>query len=414
MVLINSFEEVLKNWQADKPDFTERLKQINNQIKVGMKKRDAFVKRFSKEYILNSMTLDEFAVGKGIKDTFCNTLENGLLELGYMGSSTSKKFGIYYDQNSHLPVIGKSYWSENCKDYNESFNKIKGAICDLLDAAADMNLELIESNELSSSFKSKIIATYYPDIYLSIFSDDHVKKFLNYFGVHYDPREFNTLEKRKILLNDYREHNEFFKDKSMLFFMVFMYSDVFKRIVLGKEIDEEIDQRKIEVVDWNYIESLANVKKEHRSRTGVSADDYIKAAKSKMETGENGEEAIVRFEKNRLKNLGFNELAEKVHKVSGPEGDDSLGYDVISYEVIDGNEVEIHIEVKTTKNKKEQLDFFITSNEYEHFKNDKNHRIYYLFNINGNPKLHIVDNSAFKDDYLEPVLYKVKVKVERK
>ena len=360
------------------------------------------------------MTLDEFAVGKRIKDTFCNILENGLLELGYMGSSTSKKFGIYYDQHTHIPVIGNAYWSKGCKDYNESFSKIKRAIYDLLNAAADMNFDEIENNKLSSSFKSKIIATYYPDIYLSIFSDDHVKKFLNYFGVHYDPKVFDTLEKRKILLNEYREHNEFFKDKSMLFFMLFMYSEVFKRLVLGKEIDEEIDQRKIEVVDWKYIDSLANAKKENRARTGATSEDYIRAAKSKMETGENGEEAIVRFEKSRLLGLGYEGLSEKVHRVSGPDGDDSLGYDVVSYEIINGKEVEIHIEVKTTKNKKEQLDFFITSNEYEHFKNDENHRIYYLFNINGSPKLHIVDNCAFKEDYLEPVLYKVRVKVERK
>lgn len=413
MIINYSFEEVLTNWQLDKPDFNERIKTINNLIKIGLEKREAFVKRFTKQHILE-MSLDEYAVGKGIKDTFCNTLENGLLELGYMGSSSSIKFGIYYDQDTHEPIVGKNYWKENCKTPIDSFVKIKLAICELLDDAANMDLDKIEANNLSSSLKSKIIATYYPDTYLSVFSDDHVKKFLNYFGVHYDPKQYDTIEKRKLLLNEYREHNEFFKDKSMLFFMHFMYSDVFKRIVLGKEIDDEIDQRKIEVVDWNYIESLSSKKTEHKSRTGVTSDDYIRAAKSKMETGENGEAAVVRFEQDRLKGLGYPELAEKVQKVSGPDGDDSLGYDVVSFEVCNGQSKEIHIEVKTTKNKKEQLDFFITANEYNHFIKDENHRIYYLFNIDGNPKLHIVDNKAFKEDFLEPVLYKVKVKVERK
>ena len=414
MVLYNSFEDILNGWQKDKTDFAERIKRIDAQVNRGMKNRDTFVKRFTKEYILNEMTLDEYAVGKGIKNTFCNIIENGLNDLGYMGSSTSKKFGIYYDQHTHIPVIGKSYWSEGCSDYNESFNRIKKAIYDLINDASNMDLDKIESNKLSPSFKSKIIATYFPDTFLPFFTDDHVKKYLNYFGVHYDPVEYNTLEKRKQLLNKFRMNNEFFKDKNMSFFMIFMYSDVFKRIVLGKDIDSEIDQRQIELVDWNYIESLADAKKEHKSRAGVTSEDYIRAAKSKMETGENGEEAIVRFEKNKLNNLGYPQLAEKVHRVSGPDGDDALGYDVISYEIINGETREVHIEVKTTKNKKEQLDFFITSNEYEHFKNDPYHKIYYLFSIDSEPKLHIVDNDAFKSEYLEPVLYKVKVKVERK
>ena len=107
-----SFEGILNSLQSDKGEFNRILSDIDKRIKTPMKKRDAFVSHFTKEYIRDYMTLNEYAVGKGKKDSFCNLLENGLVELGDMGASSSIKFGIYFCKETGQPIIGKSHWKE--------------------------------------------------------------------------------------------------------------------------------------------------------------------------------------------------------------------------------------------------------------------------------------------------------------
>ena len=107
--------------------------------------------------------------------------------------------------------------------------------------------------------------------------------------------------------------------------------------------------------------------------------------------------------------MGLKDLVKKVRIVSD---DNNLGYDILSYDL---KGKEIHIEVKTKNSPKEKLDFFITNNELDKFYNDRKYKIYYLFDIkNENPKLHIVDSKMFKKEFLQPVLYKVDVEVEKK
>lgn len=407
-----SFEGILNSLMSQETLFKDILRNIDNRTKEAWKKQKWFVSRFNRNYIANNMSLEEYAVGKGKKDSFCNMLENGLVDLGDMGAASSVKFGIYFSSKTGLPVIGKNYWSKDCKTIDDSFNKIKKAILKLLDDGENKRIDEIERNELSPSLKGKILSTYYPDVYLPVFSDDHIKKYLSYFGVFYDPRTINSLEKRRELLNDFRKNHWFFKEKNPTFFMRFIYLSVFKQIVLTQNDDEQIDYKGIELVDWDYVGSM---EKSKASESGqAKPKDYIKAAQNQMDVGKKGEMVIVEYEKLRLGKLGRFDLANSVKKVSGEDGDDSLGYDIKSFDIKDGQVVELHIEVKTTKSSKEELSFYITDNEYSKFVKDESHCIYYLFSINNKPKLHIVDRNSFDKGFLKPILYKVDVEVKRK
>ncbi len=86
--------------------------------------------------------------------------------------------------------------------------------------------------------------------------------------------------------------------------------------------------------------------------------DFIKLEADRKDLGRAGEEAVVRFERQRLEALGQDRLARIVEHVSLTKGD-GLGYDVLSFKP-DGEE--LFIEVKTTRRTRE-FPFLVTRNE---------------------------------------------------
>ncbi|AYE33647.1 DUF3883 domain-containing protein [Clostridium septicum] len=76
--------------------------------------------------------------------------------------------------------------------------------------------------------------------------------------------------------------------------------------------------------------------------------NYDKKSRRNKKKGDIGEEAVVLLEKNKLMELGRVDLSEQVEWVSKEKGD-GLGYDIISWNVKDGEWNKIYIEVKTTE-----------------------------------------------------------------
>lgn len=86
--------------------------------------------------------------------------------------------------------------------------------------------------------------------------------------------------------------------------------------------------------------------------------DFVKLEADRRDLGRAGEEAVVRFERDRLITQGRQRLARRVEQVSLTRGD-GLGYDVLSF---DDQGDELFIEVKTTRRPRE-FPFLITRNE---------------------------------------------------
>lgn len=159
---------------------------------------------------------------------------------------------------------------------------------------------------------------------------------------------------------------------------------------------------------YDYFESKPVEENDKGLRRAIQ--DYEKAQRSKQKSGARAEDAVIRYEKDKLNNAGRPDLADQVKQVSKISSD--YGYDVSSFEIIDGRGVEVHIEVKSAKLSQNFIEFFISENELKKFKNDPAYKIYCLFRNGKEYKLHIVKkNDFFANDYLVPLTYKVKIRI---
>ena len=162
-------------------------------------------------------------------------------------------------------------------------------------------------------------------------------------------------------------------------------------------------------INFDYFE--AEAVKPSDKETTKAVQDYEKAQKAKQKSGDLAEEAVMRYERDKLNNLGHPELAELVRQES--KYNSAAGYDIKSYDIKDdGSFVEIHIEVKSAKKTAKYVEFFISENELNKFRNDPNHKIYCLIKYGRSYKLHEVNKSDFfKNDYLSPMTYRVRIRV---
>lgn len=88
---------------------------------------------------------------------------------------------------------------------------------------------------------------------------------------------------------------------------------------------------------------------------------WIKREKSRIKNGNLAESLVYASEKEKLRKLHRDDLAEKVKWISRDSGD-GYGYDILSYELDENNQGnEIYIEVKSTSNLND--DFIMSANE---------------------------------------------------
>lgn len=162
-------------------------------------------------------------------------------------------------------------------------------------------------------------------------------------------------------------------------------------------------------VSYDYFE--AEAVKSNNKDLMRAVQDYEKSQKNKQKSGDMAEEAVLKYERDKLNNLGHPDLAELVKKESATNS--AAGYDIKSYEIkSDGSFVEIHIEVKSARLSSKYIEFFISENELNKFKEDPNHKIYCLIKSGRSYKLHEVNkNDFFRNDYLSPMTYRVRIKV---
>lgn len=179
----------------------------------------------------------------------------------------------------------------------------------------------------------------------------------------------------------------------------------------SKDIDISIDITEniiIEKVDKPIIKRI-----KRSSKKKISKDkDYARRYKNLKKLGDIGEEITLFIEKERLTNEGRPDLAKKVEQISKTIGD-GLGYDVLSFELVDGKYVEKYIEVKTTTGGKNKP-FDVSVNEVEVSKELADR--YYIYRFFGvgikNSKFKYYESQGAIDNNftLEPTSYKAYIK----
>jgi len=182
--------------------------------------------------------------------------------------------------------------------------------------------------------------------------------------------------------------------------------------------DVNIVQTLIDKAPRKIVGTIDFTYKEGKRRTPRPSDikrecqDYEKSQKKKAKSGEEAELAVMTYEANRLKDLGRVDLVPQIKQVSKISSD--YGYDILSYDYIDGRLKEIHIEVKSATYVGNNVEFFISQAELRNCIDDENYKIYALIRFGKNYKLHIVKREEFISDnrYLSPISYKVSIPVE--
>ena len=172
--------------------------------------------------------------------------------------------------------------------------------------------------------------------------------------------------------------------------------------LLEKDIPDQI------VTDWHSVfveppEKSGRIRvKEHRGIISKPTD-YSEREGRNRKLGQKGEQFVIEFEKQRLLELGREDLIPDLEWTS-KEGGDGLGYDIRSFE--GKTDEELFIEVKTTNAGKYQP-FFITSNEVEFSeKNYNNYSLYRVFNFVHDPKIFSLTGLITKHVDIAAKLYK--------
>jgi len=138
--------------------------------------------------------------------------------------------------------------------------------------------------------------------------------------------------------------------------------------------------------------------------------DYLKKAERDAKAGLLGEELAIKFEQQRLIDLGREDLADKVSWVS--KRSDAYGYVIQSYNVDDsGSEYKIYIEVKTTSNRVD-TEFFVSRNEVDRSAElNKNYCVFRIYDVNSEyPKFYKVFGKIEDNFILDPVTFMARYK----
>lgn len=121
----------------------------------------------------------------------------------------------------------------------------------------------------------------------------------------------------------------------------------------------------------------------------LSPEQIAKQAQRLAEIGSKGELYILKGEGNKLKSLGLNCDNYPRHEALISS---ASGYDIAS---LNDDNKEIWIEVKTTTRRKDDLysrQFFISSNEYKVYQNNKQrYMLYRVYDIENNPSYEVLD-----------------------
>lgn len=174
---------------------------------------------------------------------------------------------------------------------------------------------------------------------------------------------------------------------------------------IKKEISSPLDVDVVRKLQYVVPDSKQIIKySKLRNKEAIRKIDYISKAKTDAEIGELGEKLALEYEVERLTSLGREDLVPLIRRVSIKS--DAFGYDIESYDFVNGELVKIFIEVKTTVNKLD-VDFQVSRNEVE-TSNEKNDR-YCLFRIydvkNVNPKFYKVFGKLEDNFELNPITY---------
>jgi len=148
---------------------------------------DELLRRFQDNFPKNELgrlTLERYAIGNGLNDSFCWWIERGLKPLGYYFPGSSRTYRIYWSKGDG------GYWKFKKfadKDDQVAMEELAGALFAFVEAGEDRNKVEEEFGKalqyFSPSFLLKVLHSYYPDLYMPINSERSLRNALRVLGI---------------------------------------------------------------------------------------------------------------------------------------------------------------------------------------------------------------------------------------
>lgn len=209
----------MNNPLLEKAKRTFNFHSIEDNVKKNAILREEFVNHFTINKI-TSMDINEYVIGVQNKESFCYYLERILYELGSISGQPSNKFGVWYSPTKKQYCFEKRF-GENYKD---AFEEVRSAILKLIKDGESKDFESIKDNPINSSVKAKILAMYYPDKYMNVYSLKHLDHYLTTLGLNTkDLMHADVLYKREALVK-FKNEDEDMKQWSNYVFSIFLWS----------------------------------------------------------------------------------------------------------------------------------------------------------------------------------------------
>jgi hypothetical protein len=146
--------------------------------------REEFVRRFPKER-LRELTKQQYALGHpAFKESFCYWLEWKTRTLGSVSGGSVSKWGLWWDKN-------KADWK-----FNRDFRDADDALAKLINTIANLvaeveaghfakfpQLDRDTDKVMGNALRAKPLYLYFPDEFVPIASEDHLRSFLDLVGL---------------------------------------------------------------------------------------------------------------------------------------------------------------------------------------------------------------------------------------
>ena len=234
-----------------------KIEAFDKQVHDGEAEAIAKVKNFVSDYTvkkLMDLPKEDYVYGSGRKDTFCYRITHELMCWGSIRNGTPNKYGFYYDPNENKYQTVAKFGTADTEDaIDAAYDNVKLAIYELIVAGGNEDYAAIEKNLLSTILKGKLLCIYFPDKYMNIYSEDHIKFYMDILGIALDESKGPMTWLKQII--DWKNDNPVTKNWTNHEFSKFLYHgigyppDSEKQKKAVKKFEKKVDNALIESID---------------------------------------------------------------------------------------------------------------------------------------------------------------------
>lgn len=376
-IIIDNEKELLLNFDEYKQSINQYLKKLES-INYDAMLYELIIRSFSskEKYAQeNYYNMRGFKSSRQLINEYKNQLdfndrpkleslniddEYSSLEICSLADNYNNQVGMYYLTGCNSVII-KATVEDNDRTYDNKWLKGDIILRYFMQNESDINVSSLRfSHKPNSVIFNSLMEQELMDIY--VFENKKRGTEYKYKGI-YHPCGIVSNNKAFLLFKDGHENEIPIDNLEAQFLNAILNSNNYhdmpmSKLYLGKKED--------------FIDN--GLKK-----YSVSKRTIIQQLKINLEISLRGEEIVIENERNRLKSLGYNDLAEKVSNVSLVNM--NLGYDIESYDISgDGEIIKKYIKVKSSATHK-TFDFELSSDEFKYLSRNENAKLYRVYDI---------------------------------